>query len=569
MSDRGTIEQALVDSGRINAEAWRTIRNQSLPGRKSAWKTAVAMGYVSEMEVLKVISQKFNLPLLNAEEIPESVFDIEAFNVSPSFLSEHKIYPLKSGDDEIQVVVCDPASIPFAESMFVGLDRIINVYLAAEEAVHHAIERSFGSGASVMEKIVDRIEDMGAEDPEVETDEDPDHLSDLASGAPVIKLVNLIITRAVETGASDIHIEPFENELQVRYRIDGLLHNAEAPPKKMQSSVISRIKIMARMNIAEKRLPQDGKIRTRIGGRDIDMRISTVPAVYGESVVMRILDRSSVLIGLEQLGFPKKELSSFNEIINKPHGMLLVTGPTGSGKTTTLYATMDKINKPDKKIITIEDPVEYQMRGVNQINVKPGIGLSFSNGLRSIVRQDPDIIMVGEIRDFETAEIAIQAALTGHLVFSTVHTNDSAGAITRLLDMGVEHYLISSALAGVLAQRLVRILCPECRTEVELDSDTIKLFSGIERASGFKLYREKGCRACSDTGYRGRVGIYELLPIGDSIRNLILKKTSAHAIKDHARREGMVTLREDGLSKVTEGITSISEVLRVTAEESI
>ncbi len=567
MSEAGTIEQALVESGRITADILKTIReDEALHGNRSAWKSAVAMGYIAETDALGIISRKFDIPLLGAEGIPESGFDLEKANVSLSFISEHRIYPLSLTEEEFHAVVCDPASLPFVEAMFVGSGIRVKISLATEEAIHHAIERSFGSGVSVMEKIIDRMD--GTEETAT-PEEDPDHLSDLASGAPVIKLVNLVITRAVESGASDIHIEPFENELLVRYRIDGLLHNVEAPPKKMQSTLISRVKIMARMNIAEKRLPQDGRIRTRIGGRDIDMRVSTIPTVYGESVVMRILDRGSVLISMEKLGFPEKELGTFNEIIKKPHGMLLVTGPTGSGKTTTLYAAMDKINSSEKKIITIEDPVEYQMRGVNQIQVKPAIGLTFNNGLRSIVRQDPDMIMVGEIRDFETAEIAVQAALTGHMVFSTVHTNDSAGAITRLLDMGVEHYLISSALIGVLAQRLVRILCPQCRTEMPIDADTARMLAGTEKPVGMTVYREKGCPACSDTGYKGRLGIYELLVVGDSVRGQILKKASAHVIRDSARKEGMSTLREDGLSKVASGITSIAEVARVTAEEVI
>ena len=568
MSEPGTIEQALIDSGRLTADAWRTIKAQSAPGKASAWKTAVAMGYVSEAEALRVISARFEIPLVSSESLPDSSYDLEAAKVLPSFLSEHKIYPIKLDGDELHVAISDPAALPLVEAMLVGSDTVVKACLATEEAIHHAVERSFGTGATVMETIVGRIDDMGGLKSEVDQNEDPDHLSDLASGAPVIRLVNLIIQRAVESGASDIHVEPFENELFVRYRLDGILHSVEAPPKKMQAAVVSRIKIMARLDIAEKRLPQDGRLRTRIGGRDIDMRVSTIPTVYGESVVMRILDRSAVQIDLEGLGFPEKELAGFNEIIKKPYGMLLVTGPTGSGKTTTLYAALDKINSTEKKIITIEDPVEYQMQGINQIQVRPAIGLTFQGGLRSIVRQDPDIIMVGEIRDFETAEIAIQASLTGHLVFSTVHTNDSAGAITRLLDMGVEHYLISSALVGVLAQRLVRILCADCRKEISPDDETARTLAALGKPAA-TVYREQGCPSCSDRGYKGRLGIYELLHVSDAIRGMILKKASAHLIKERARKEGMVTLREDGMDKVSKGITSISEVVRVTTEEVI
>jgi len=563
MSDVGAIEQELTNTGRITKDIWKMVKSQATHGRRSLWKTAVAMGYVSEVEVLSLISRTFGLPLLKAEEMPPSSFALDGTNVSASFLAEHKIYPVRIGDDFLEAVVCDPASIPMVEAMLVGTDKAVRISLSTEEAVHLAVARAFGTGASVMDSIVDHVDESGIGQDEGGMDDDPDHLSDLASGAPVIRLVNLLIQRAVETGASDIHIEPFEDDLTVRYRIDGILHHVESPPKKMQAAVSSRIKIMARLNIAEKRLPQDGRIRTRIGGKDIDMRVSTIPTVYGESIVMRILDRGAVVIDLNTLGFPEKELGGFNGMISKPYGMLLVTGPTGSGKTTTLYAALDKINTPDKKIITIEDPVEYQMKGINQIQVRPQIGLTFQNGLRSIVRQDPDIIMVGEIRDVETAEISIQAALTGHMVFSTVHTNDSAGAITRLLDMGVEHYLISSALVGALAQRLVRILCPKCKkayTPTETEAAMV---------GSAAVYRETGCRDCANTGYKGRIGIYELLTVNDAVRNLILQKTGAQTIKERARGDGMKTLREDGWAKVRHGITSVSEVVRVTAEEVI
>ena len=557
MSGAGAIEQALLDAGKISGDALNTAKAQS-QGNRSVWKTAVALGYVAETDALKLIARQFGIPCLNAEGIPDSTFDIAAAGISYSYLAENRIYPVRLSGDLLEVVLCDPAAIPLAEALLMGGGRDLKVSLATEEAVHLAIERAFGKGASVMDSIVGRVDEEGGAEEETE---DADHLADLASGAPVIKLVNLIIQRAVERGASDIHIEPFENDVSVRYRVDGILHHVESPPKKTHAALLSRLKIMARLNIAEKRLPQDGRIRTRIGGRDIDMRVSTLPTVHGEGVVMRILDRGSVVIDLGALGFPDKELAQFNEIIQKPYGMLLVTGPTGSGKTTTLYAALDKINTPDKKIITVEDPVEYQMKGINQIQVRPQIGLSFQNGLRSIVRQDPDVIMVGEIRDFETAEIAIQAALTGHMVFSTVHTNDSAGAVTRLLDMGVEHYLISSALAGALAQRLVRVLCPACKRPYDAP-DNIRAMTG-----GHTAWREQGCKECGNTGYRGRLGIYEMLVVDDAVRNLILQRSSSHIIKEQARRAGMRTLREDGWRKVRDGLTSVSEVARVTAEE--
>jgi len=391
-----------------------------------------------------------------------------------------------------------------------------------------------------------------------------EHLRDLASEVPVIRLVNQMLSRALESRASDIHIEPFENQLKVRYRIDGILHEVDPPPRQLKAAIISRIKILAQLNIAERRLPQDGRIKVKIAGKDVDLRIATIPTLYGESVVIRLLERSQIFADLESLGFPPAILRHFCEMISKPHGMVLVTGPTGSGKTTTLYGALQKINDPGKKIITIEDPVEYQLGGVNQIQVKPQIGLTFANGLRSIVRQDPDIIMVGEIRDFETAEIAVQAALTGHLVFSTLHTNDAAGAISRLLEMGVQDYLLGSSVLGVLAQRLVRRLCPNCRKEIPFKGLKVEGFNGNPPAT---IWEPGGCDACSGTGYLGRIGIFELLPATSEICKLIVQKADANSIRNLAITQGMELLRGDGWQKVREGITTLAEVLRVTREE--
>jgi general secretion pathway protein E len=397
-------------------------------------------------------------------------------------------------------------------------------------------------------------------------EEDVNHLRDLASEAPVIRFVNLLISRAVEQRASDIHIEPFENELKVRYRIDGVLHDVEAPARRLQAAIVSRIKIMAKLNIAERRLPQDGRIKLRLMGREIDLRVSTLPTLYGESVVLRILDRSSIVVNLDSLGFPADTLKQFEKLITKPYGMILVTGPTGSGKTTTLYGALDKINSPDKKIITIEDPVEYQLFGVNQIHVKPAIGLTFASGLRSIVRQDPDVIMVGEIRDPETAEIAIQSALTGHLVFSTLHTNDASGAVARLLEMNVENYLLASSLLGVLAQRLVRRVCPKCKEPAEMPPELWREIGGSE-GEPVRAVIGRGCEECAHTGYRGRAGIYEFLPVTDQIKAHILERASAGTIKDTAVKQGMRTLRDDGWRSVRTGTTTVAEVVRVTQDE--
>jgi general secretion pathway protein E len=431
--------------------------------------------------------------------------------------------------------------------------------VATPADIEKAQERLYGRTGSALSDIVDTLGDGEG------GGEDAERLKDMASEAPVIRFVNQLIGRAVEARASDIHIEPFENELKVRYRIDGVLHDVETPARRLQAAIVSRIKIMAKLNIAERRLPQDGRIKLRLMGREIDLRVSTLPTLYGESVVLRILDRSSIVVHLGSLGFPEDTLGQFDRLITKPYGMVLVTGPTGSGKTTTLYGALDKINSPDKKIITIEDPVEYQLFGVNQIHVKPQIGLTFANGLRSIVRQDPDVIMVGEIRDAETAEIAIQAALTGHLVFSTLHTNDAAGAVSRLLEMGVEDYLLASSLLGVLAQRLVRKLCEKCRRPGEITPAVQRELGGNGAAA--QVYEGTGCEDCAHTGYRGRSGIFELLPVSDVIRPLILKRSSADVIRDAAVQQGMRTLREDGWQKVRSGVTTVAEVVRVTQEE--
>jgi general secretion pathway protein E len=384
----------------------------------------------------------------------------------------------------------------------------------------------------------------------------------------VIRLVNLIITRAIELRASDIHFEPFEEQFRVRYRIDGVLHDVESPPKRLQAAIVSRVKIMAKLNIAERRLPQDGRIMLRVKGKEIDFRVSSIPTIYGESIVLRILDKSSIVLDIEKLGFPEDTMDGFKELIQRPHGIILVTGPTGSGKTTTLYCALEKINSPDKKIITVEDPVEYQLRGINQIQVKPAIGLTFANSLRSIVRQDPDVILIGEIRDAETAEIAIHSALTGHLVLTTLHTNDAPSAITRLIDMGTEDYLLSSTVIGILAQRLVRVACPFCQEPYSPSPAVMKemKLSSADLA-GLKISEVKGCEKCSNTGYWGRTGIFEFLRMTDDVQRLILGKKDSNIIKEAARKHGLRTLREDGWLKVKQGITTISEVLRVTQVE--
>jgi len=473
--------------------------------------------------------------------------------------------PIKVEGRDLVVAVTDPTDISRLHALELATGLHVTPVLAKEKEITARIEALFdntysaeanpGSGAREIEGAVD--------------EEDVAHLRDMASEVPVIRLVNQLLVRALESRASDVHIEPFENQLKVRYRIDGILHEVEPPPRQLKAAVISRLKILAQLNIAERRLPQDGRIKIRLAGKDVDLRIATVPTLYGESVVIRLLERAQIFTQMDSMGFPNTILQQFNEMISKPHGMILVTGPTGSGKTTTLYGALQKINDPGKKIITIEDPVEYQLGGVNQIQVKPQIGLSFANGLRSIVRQDPDVIMVGEIRDAETAEIGVQAALTGHLVFSTLHTNDAAGAISRLLEMGVQDYLLSSSLLGVLAQRLVRRLCVSCRKQVPFNgfnaNQSEPTLQGVENPEN--VWDAVGCDRCSGTGYLGRVGIFELLPVTSEICKVIVQRADAGMIRSVAVQQGMRLLRDDGWDKVRQGVTTVAEVLRVTREE--
>ncbi len=499
---------------------------------------------------------------LKPEELPKVPIVLEG--LASRFIRENRVIPLELKNNVLKVLMANTEDKATIDALRVATSADIIVYVTDLTVVDEYISRFYGQESQNINRIIEDIGERGLEFLK-EEEEDIGYLKDLASEAPIIKLVNLFITRAVEGRASDIHIEPFEDELKVRYRIDGVLHDIESVPKKLQAAIVSRIKIIAKLNIAERRLPQDGRIRIKIGEKEIDIRVSTIPVLYGESVVMRLLDRESVVIDLNILGFSPRTLSAFDQLIKKPNGIILVTGPTGSGKTTTLYGALDKINSPDKKIITVEDPVEYQLKGVNQIQVKPQIGLNFANTLRHIVRQDPDIIMIGEIRDLETAEIAIQSALTGHLVFSTLHTNDAPSAITRLLDMGVENFLLSSTIRGILAQRLVRVICMDCkeRDPSTVDKEQLNIL-GIRGDS--TLYRGKRCEKCAFTGYFGRSGIFELLLVDDDIRTLILRNADSNQIREAARRHGMKTLLEDGAEKVKAGITTLSEVLRVTQE---
>jgi general secretion pathway protein E len=528
-------------------------------------RLVVELGFLSEEDLLPVLRDHFDIPVMSLRDVPNSSLAIELPSGIGDFFKLARMVPVMIDGGELIVATTDPLDVSRLHALELAAGLHVKPVLAREKEIAARIEALYSSNYAA--------DGQGAEAHQIEgigDEEDVAHLRDMASEVPVIRLVNQMLVRALESRASDVHIEPFENQLKVRYRIDGILHEVESPPRQLKAAVISRLKILAQLNIAERRLPQDGRIKTRLAGKDVDLRIATVPTLYGESVVIRLLERGQIFTELETLGFPPEPLAHFDEMILKPHGMILVTGPTGSGKTTTLYGALQKINDPGKKIITIEDPVEYQLSGVNQIHVKPQIGLTFANGLRSIVRQDPDVIMVGEIRDAETAEIAVQAALTGHLVFSTLHTNDAAGAISRLLEMGVQDYLLSSSLLGVLAQRLVRRLCPTCRKEVPFaDLDAVAGELNLRESSALStVWEAVGCSLCSGTGYLGRVGIFELLPVTSDICKVIVQRADAGVIRGVAVQQGMRLLREDGWDKVRQGVTTLAEVLRVTREEA-
>ena len=517
------------------------------------------LGLVSERELAEAWAERLGAPLLAARDAPEMPpVDLD---ISVRFLKQQHCVPVRMGDDGLALIVADPADTYPLHAVRLAAGKPVALCIGLRPEIDDLIERYYGQGRSAMGAIVENLDGSAAEEDDVE------HLRDLASEAPVIRLVNLILQRAVEQRASDVHIEPFENRLKVRYRIDGVLHEVEAPPSSSTAAVISRVKIMAKLNIAERRLPQDGRIQLRVQGKELDLRVSTVPTSFGESVVMRILDRETVVFDFASLGFTDSFRERFVEVLERPHGILLVTGPTGSGKTTTLYTALSKINTPGVKIITVEDPVEYQLEGINQIQVKPQIGLDFANALRSIMRQDPDVIMIGEMRDLETCRIAIQSALTGHLVLSTLHTNSASGGVTRMLDMGVEDYLLGSTVNGILAQRLVRRLDPETAIAYEAPPEVVKEFE-LEKYTDERPIRlwKPGSSASNPTGYRGRRAILEFLVMSDALRRLVMQRADASQIERQARAEGMRTMYEDGIAKAVAGITTLEEVLRVTQE---
>jgi general secretion pathway protein E len=522
------------------------------------------LGLVSERDLAEALSERLDLPLVGSADFPEVPLLEE--RLSPRFLRESHVLPIAEAPEGVVLAMADPLDSYAIDALRLISGSDVVVCVAEPSELEAAIERLYGQGGGGLNRLVEEVGEEG--EGALDLDLDVERLKDLASEAPVIRLVNHLISKAVEARASDVHIEAFENRLRVRYRIDGVLVEVDPPPSRFRAAIISRVKIMARLNIAERRLPQDGRIKLAIRGVPIDLRVSTIPTMHGEGVVLRILDRQGVELDFAALGVAGHNLEIYEEILDQPHGVFLVTGPTGSGKTTTLYAALVCLNKAEKKLLTVEDPIEYQLEGVNQIQVKPGIGLTFAHVLRSILRQDPDIIMIGEIRDVETAEIAVQAALTGHLVLSTLHTNDAAGTITRLLDMGVEDYLLTSTLSGVAAQRLVRRLCEDCRVQEPALPELVEQL-GLERyGSGGEsvLWRAVGCERCNGTGYRGRTGVMETLLVDDEIRRLILRRAESKELQRAALSAGMVSMYEDGIHKALSGVTTIEEVLRVTRD---
>ncbi len=554
------LKENLLAAGAIKemdfAKAIRVRSEQ--PDDESLVSLLVRLGMVSERVMAQALSEILELPFVKAADFP--LQPVAAEMISFRFLEDQCLLPLALEDDQLTLAMADPTRDYAIRAVAMACNATVSPRIAIKDDIQQALHRLYSDGRHKQAGQHDHADEI--------SDHDVAQLRDMASEAPVIRLVNQIIQHAVDYRASDIHIEPFEHQLKIRSRVDGVLRDESSAAIQMGPAIISRIKIMANLDIAERRLPQDGRINLRVQGQELDIRVSTVPTMYGESVVMRLLQRESVSLDFDSLGFNEDLKRRLKHSLEMPYGMIIVTGPTGSGKTTTLYTALNSLNTVERKVITVEDPVEYNLEGINQIQVNPAIGLNFASALRSIVRQDPDVIMVGEMRDLETAKICIQSALTGHLVLSTLHTNDAAGSITRLLEMGVEDYLLNSTLNTVLAQRLVRLLCPHCRQSYKANEGQIREF-GLDRLRPGKdilLYRATGCESCGGTGYRGRRAIVEMLKVNDRIRDLIIHHAGAGKIEQAAREEGMLTMFEDGCLKMLDGTTTLEEVVRVTQE---
>ncbi|MCO5045241.1 MAG: type II secretion system ATPase GspE [Kiritimatiellae bacterium] len=523
--------------------------------------------FATKSDILKALANQFGMEFVSLSGLE---FDQEVVDLVPGEVARrYHIIPVYRTESTITVALSDPLDVETLDSLRYVLRCDVAGVVAIPEEIEAALSRMYPATGSTVASMLDELTEGSIQAPGEGTPklEGEDEVTD--ADAPIIKLVSLIILEAFRSRASDIHLEPLERKFRVRYRIDGVLHEVESPPKRLQSAIISRVKIMANMSIAEKRLPQDGRIQINVMGRDLDLRVSSVPCNHGETIVMRILDKESLSLGLPKLGFFSDDQQTFERLIGLSDGIILVTGPTGSGKTTTLYACLNHINKPDRKIITVEDPVEYQMTGINQVHVRSDIGLTFGAALRSILRQAPNIIMIGEIRDLETAEIAVNASLTGHLVFSTLHTNDAPSAVTRLIDIGVKPFLVASSTRAIMAQRLVRKICERCKESVKPTDAELRTFGGLAgKLEAVQLFRGRGCSECKQTGYRGRIGIFEIFLINDEVRHMIYERVSASHLRARARELGMRTLREDGIRKVIAGQTTLEEVVRTTMGDS-
>ncbi|MBM3847140.1 MAG: type II/IV secretion system protein [Verrucomicrobia bacterium] len=555
-----SISQILLERGLLTQEQIEeAMALQRVEGLRLD-RALVQLGLITERQLLELMSEQLHIPLVNLEEV---TITPETLRVLPSKIVYRKrLVPISQTQDTLNIATSDAFDLYAFDEIRLMTGLNVQPVLAARDEIEKVIKSHYGLGGDTLDEMVGGGSEEGATSGAVESGED---LLEMAQEASVIKLVNEIILEAVNERASDIHIEPYEHEISIRYRIDGVLHEASVPPQmhRFQAAIISRIKILASLNIAERRVPQDGRIKFNVGGRQIDVRVSVIPMLYGEGVVMRLLDKSNVLFTLTELGMDEETNDSFKGLIGHPHGIILVTGPTGSGKTTTLYAALNALVGPEIKVLTVEDPVEYHLRGVNQIPVDHKVGMTFERGLRAILRHDPDVVMIGEIRDLETARAATQAALTGHLVLSTLHTNDAASAPMRLIDMGVEPYLVSSTLIGSMAQRLVRKICSKCRAPHE--PDRAKLPKDFTLAAGEQIYKGTGCPNCRNTGCRGRCGLYELMVMNEEIGELVMERVSAPKVTAAARAHGMRLLREDGWLKVRGGVTTVDEVVMCTA----
>ncbi len=562
--------ELLLDADRVSPDGIDAALEYGEKQDMRIGEALVKLGLVEEKDVVEALAKQTLRPTLAS--IPIDSVDLELYSDLPiSFVKTHKVMPLwiDEFDGSVAVAVADPFAMSPVDDLRVLLDKPVTPWIAAPSEIKEATNRIYDQLARSAGQVIEELEEEKSEEDQLL--EEIEDIVDSDDDAPIIRFVNSLLTEALKERVSDIHFEPFERTMQVRFRIDGILYNKVEAPKRLQAAISSRVKVMAQLDIAEKRLPQDGRIRIKVAGRDVDIRVSTVPVAHGERIVLRLQDRSAGLLSLDQIGIEGAKLPDWREHIRRPHGILLVTGPTGSGKTTTLYASISEINRPDINILTVEDPVEYQMKGIGQMAVNPKIDLTFARGLRAYLRQDPDVILVGEIRDLETAEIAIQASLTGHLVLSTLHTNDAATAVNRLVDMGVEPFLVASSLTAVMAQRLLRRLCSDCKEEYDPDpASMIELGIDPEEARKAKTYRPKegGCESCLGTGYRGRTGIYELLTINDKIRSQVVQNLSSSVIRNTGVESGMTTLRADGASKFLQGLTSLEEVVRITQDDA-